>query len=106
MLCLPWGTFPSVLNFAIWRLIAWAADATFGHGPIDALHFGPAHFGTLTPDAESWPGAYGLMSSTGVPSKASIFSTSTTLSLTARRSCTGSGQSGSAEPAHGRRTRR
>ena len=41
-----------------------------------------AHFGALTSEAESWPGAYGFRSRTGVPSKASIFSTSITLSLT------------------------
>lgn len=43
--------------------------------------FGFAHSGTWIPLAESCPGAKGLMSRTGVPSNASIFSTSTTLSL-------------------------
>ena len=49
---------------------------------LDHRHFGFAQSGTRTSVAESWPGAYGLISSTGVPSKASIFSTSTTFSLT------------------------
>jgi len=49
---------------------------------VDVHYFVPAQSGTFTLLAESWPGAYGFRSSTGVPSSASIFSTSTTLSLT------------------------
>ena len=48
--------------------------------PPCSVHLGLAQSGIFTSDAESMPGAKGLMSSTGVPSRASILSTSITLS--------------------------
>jgi len=64
------------------RIGHYATDATTNTRQAVDSHRLAAHFGTLTSEAESWPGAYGFRSSTGVPSKASIFSTSITLSLT------------------------